>query len=133
MTNTQFKQELKKEVDLAFMKLDADDMRTGIPDWDTESHGGLTKNNYANLWGLLNFANNHPELSNRQITEFIKGKECFKFLNKFIAVLPNTVEELKFYGIEYCIMSYVRELECKKLRKQEKANFNVAHDTYGFK
>ncbi len=133
MTNKEFEQELKREVDLAFMKLDADEMRTGIPDWDSKRNGGLTKNNYANLWGLLNFARNHPELTSKQIEEFIKSKDCFRFLNKFITILPNPVEELKIYGIEHCIMNYVTALEYKKQNKQEKASLNSADETHGLK
>lgn len=133
MTNKQFKEELKREVDLAFMKLDADEMRTGIPDWDSKRNGGLTKNNYANLWGLLNFARKHPELSSKQIEDFIKGKECFKFLNKFITILPNAVNELRFYGVMYCVMNYTSELEYKKQNKQEKASLNSANEIQGLK
>ena len=133
MTNEQFKEELKREVDLAFMKLDADEMRTGIPDWDSKRNGGLTKNNYANLWGLLNFARNHPELTSRQIEDFIKGKECFKFLNKFITILPNAVNELRFNGVMYCAMNYTSELEYRKRCKEEKPRLDGVDDTYGLK
>lgn len=133
MTNNEFEQELKREVDLAFMKLDADEMRTGIPDWDSKRNGGLTKNNYANLMGLYNFATHHPELSTKQIEDFIKGKDYFKFLNKFITILPNAVNELRFNGIERCIMNYATTLEYKKQNKQEKASPNRADEIRGLK
>ena len=129
MTNNEFKQELKREVDLAFMKLDADEMRTGIPDWDSKRNGGLTKNNYANLMGLYNFATHHPELSSKQIEDFIKGKDYFKFLNKFITILPNAVDELRFYGVMYCVMNYTSELEYRKRCKEEKLRINSFSET----
>ena len=133
MTNKQFKEELGIEVDLAFMKLDADEMRTGIPDWDSKRNGGLTKNNYANLMGLLNFARNHPELSSKQIEDFIKGKEYFKFLNKFVTILPNAVDELRFNGVMYCVMNYTTELEYRKRCKEEKARINSSNEICGLK
>ena len=133
MTNKQFKEELKREVDLAFMKLDADEMRTGIPDWDSKRNGGLTKNNYANLMGLYNFAIQHPELSSKQIEDLIKGKDYFKFLNKFITILPNAVEKLKVYGIEHCVVNYTTALKYEKQNKQEQASLNSTDEIQGLK
>lgn len=129
MTNKQFKEELKREVDLAFMKLDADEMRTGIPDWDSKRNGGLSKNNYANLMGLINFAVHHPELTNKQIEEFIRAKDCFKFLNKFITILPNAIEDLRTYGIKPCVLSYTSKLEAMKMRGEEGLKTNSSAET----
>jgi len=122
MTNKQFKEELKKEIELALRKLDADEMLSRVakedrPTGKCYAAGTLTKNNYANLVGLLNFAKHHPELSGEQIEYFIKGKDSFRFLNNFITVLPDAVEELKLHGILSCVMSYKRELRYKRCVK----------------
>ena len=137
MTNKQFKEELKKEIELALRKLDADEMHSGVPKEDRPTGkcyagGTLTKNNYANLIGLLNFAKKYPKLSSEQIEYFIKGKDSFKFLNKFISVLPDAVEELRFHGILSCVMSYKSELRYKRWVKDEKiALKNIYGITYG--
>ena len=136
MTNKQFKEELKREVEIALRKLDADEILNHIPEEDRKGKwyagGTMTKNNYANLIALSKFARNHPELTGKQIEYFIKGKESFKFLNKFISVLPDAVEELRFHGMISCIMSYKSELRYKRWVKDEKTALkNIYGTTYG--
>ena len=58
----------------------------------------VTENNYAKLCALYNIMKKYPGISNEQIVLFVKGKQSFRFLEKFINFSPTALDDLKKQG-----------------------------------
>lgn len=95
MTNKQFKEELKKELKLIL------EQGLTLEEQKLADDAGeiLMRGRVYQLKALYNFIQHHPEINSGRITFMIKGKDSFKFLNKFIDTIPYAIEMLKQYGV----------------------------------
>ena len=117
MTNEQFVEELKQEIDRYYTEITTRaresyectnrnkffgrNKRFTMPD-DYLSYG-----NMSNIRGLHSFAHKHKELRGTQIEALIRqNASTFKFLNKFIDCMDDIVDEMRVHGYMYGAMVY---------------------------
>ena len=76
----------------------------------------LSEKNYINLKGLYNFATRNKNLTSNQIEEFIKANEStFKFLNKYVTIVPDAIRGLRVYGYDHMAIMYKEQLKAEKV------------------
>lgn len=76
----------------------------------------LSEKNYINLKGLYLFAKRNKLWPSERIEEFIKANaNTFKFLNRFVEIVPNAVSELRIYGYDRLATLYIQQLKAEKV------------------
>ena len=120
MENKEFTYELKKESELVFEIVNKE--TSGYAKQVCGNYvlvDYVTNKNYADLVGLYNIMKKYPNLTNEKIEFFIKGKQSFIFLGKFISMVPNALMNLREKGPLKMAQEFSRACEIKK-RKREK-------------
>lgn len=76
----------------------------------------LSEKNYINLEGLYKFAKINRNLTSRQIEGLIMANaNTFKFLNKYVTIVPNAVYDLRTQGVNYMANIYIEQLKAERV------------------
>lgn len=140
MTSKEFISLLNEEIKIVeniIVETYGEDRKTSLQNFAVSSQ--VTGKNRIVLTALYNTIKRCPNLTYAQIENFIKGKQDFRFLEKFIDTVPNAIEELMQKGAYKLAGEYTSLVFRKSKRKQSRKpienktkNYDIFVDDDGF-